>query len=137
MGYDVFVSYSRAADGQLAPAVQSGLQRLAKPWWRRRALRVFRDDTGLTANPHMWNSIEAALLESSWFVMMGSPDATSSRWVGQEVAAWLEHKGADRILIVKTDGTITWDHARQDFAPASTAIPAALIEHVRFGTSPR
>jgi len=43
--YDVFISYSHAADGRLAPALQSGLQRLAKPWYKPRALRVFRDDT--------------------------------------------------------------------------------------------
>ena len=32
MAYDAFVSYSHAADGRLAPAVQTGLQRLARPW---------------------------------------------------------------------------------------------------------
>ena len=43
--YDAFVSYSHAADGRLAPALQRGLQSLAKPWYRRRALRVFRRGT--------------------------------------------------------------------------------------------
>ena len=47
MKYDAFISYSHSADGRLAPAVQSGLQRLARPWYRRSALRVFRDETGL------------------------------------------------------------------------------------------
>jgi len=32
MAYNAFVSYSHAADGRLAPAVQTGLQRLARPW---------------------------------------------------------------------------------------------------------
>ncbi|MFL6223395.1 MAG: hypothetical protein ACJ75K_11350, partial [Actinomycetes bacterium] len=36
--YDTFVSYSHAADGQLAPAIQAGLQSLGKPWYRRRVL---------------------------------------------------------------------------------------------------
>lgn len=31
--YRAFISYSQAADGRLAPALQSGLQRLAKPWY--------------------------------------------------------------------------------------------------------
>jgi hypothetical protein len=42
-GYDAFISYSRLEDGWLAPALQSGLERFAKPWYRLRGLRVFRD----------------------------------------------------------------------------------------------
>ena len=40
--YDGFISYSHAADDLLAPRLQAGLQRFAKPWWKRRALRIFR-----------------------------------------------------------------------------------------------
>ena len=36
--YDGFISYSHAADGRLAPALQKALQKLAKPWFRRRSL---------------------------------------------------------------------------------------------------
>lgn len=42
-GCDVFISYSHAPDGALAPALQTGVERFAKPWYRSRALRVFRD----------------------------------------------------------------------------------------------
>ena len=59
--YDGFISYSHAADGRLAPALQRGLQRLAKPWNSRRALNIFRDETGLSTNPHLWGAIESAL----------------------------------------------------------------------------
>src|SRR4051812_25203685 len=59
--YAAFISYSRAADGRLAPALQRGLQRFAKPWYRLRALRVFRDDASLSANPDLWGSIRDAL----------------------------------------------------------------------------
>src|SRR4051812_15053147 len=38
--YDAFVSYSHAADGELAPALQMGLQSLGKPWYRLRMSRV-------------------------------------------------------------------------------------------------
>ena len=57
MGYDAFISYSHAADGELAPALQRGLQRLARPWHRKRALEVFRDQTGLSVSPALWSSI--------------------------------------------------------------------------------
>jgi hypothetical protein len=50
MAYNGFISYSHAADDRLAPALQRGLQLLAKPWNSRRALRLFRDETGLSTN---------------------------------------------------------------------------------------
>ena len=90
--YDAFISYSHAADGQLAPALQSTVQRYAKPWYRRRALRVFRDDTGLSANPHLWTSIVEALDGSRWFILLSSPDAARSEWVGREIAHWVKAK---------------------------------------------
>ena len=57
MAFDAFISYSHAADGELAPALQRGLQQLAKPWSRRQALSIFRDDTGLSVNPALWSSV--------------------------------------------------------------------------------
>jgi hypothetical protein len=47
MAYHAFMSYSHAADGKLAPALQSALHRFAKPWYRLRAMRIFRDKTSL------------------------------------------------------------------------------------------
>jgi TIR domain-containing protein len=83
--YDAFLSYGHAADGRLAPALQAGLQSLAKPWYRRRALRVFRDKTSLSASPELWPAIEGALSQSDYFVLLASPEAAASRWVEQEV----------------------------------------------------
>ncbi len=126
MGYNGFISYSHAADGRLAPALQRGLQRLAKPWNSRRALRIFRDETGLSTNPHLWSAIEAALDESEWFVLLASPESAQSPWVGKEVSHWLATKSVERILPVLTDGTWEWDAASGDFTPASSAVPDAL-----------
>jgi hypothetical protein len=47
---DAFISYSHAQDKPIASALQSVLQRLGKPWYKRRSLRVFRDDTSLQAD---------------------------------------------------------------------------------------
>jgi len=49
--YDAFISYSHAKDKPVAAALQGAVQRLGKPWYRRRALRIFRDDTSLSATP--------------------------------------------------------------------------------------
>lgn len=67
MSYKAFVSYSHAADGKLASALQSALQNFAKPWYRLRAIRVSRDKTDLAATPELWTSIEQELAESEYF----------------------------------------------------------------------
>src|SRR5579862_2085232 len=126
MVYDGFISYSHAADGQLAPALQRGLRRLAKPWNSRRALRIFRDATGLSTNPHLWSAIVAALDESDWFVLLASPEAAGSEWVNREIAHWLATDSVDHILLVVTEGTWEWDPATNDLARESSAVPEAL-----------
>jgi hypothetical protein len=88
--YDAFISYSHAKDKPIAAALQSVVQRLGKPWYKRRALRVFRDDTSLSATPQLWPSIEQALAQSRFLILLASPEAAASPWVGKEIAYWLE-----------------------------------------------
>jgi WD40 repeat protein len=128
VSYDAFFSYSHAADGRLAPALQSGLQRFAKPWYRPRALHVFRDETGLATNPHLWSSIQTALDESEWFVLLASREAASSPWVDREVRRWLTTKPHDHLLAVVTDGGFDWDVAAHGLI--GDAVPAGLREAV-------
>lgn len=126
MQYDAFISYSQAADGDLAPAIQRGLQRFAKPWQKRSAMRVFRDATGLSATPDLWDSITAALDQTDWFVLLASPGAAASEWVNKEIEHFLSRRpdARDHILIVVTEGTCEWDGS--GFAMSSTCIPRAL-----------
>jgi MTH538 TIR-like domain (DUF1863) len=125
-GYDAFISYSHALDGALAPALQTGLEQFAKPWYRPRALRVFRDTTNLAANPGLWTSIEEALAASAWLVLMASPRAAQSKWVNREVAWWLANKSPQRLLVVLTEGEFAWaDDAAQGNVTAA-ALPPAL-----------
>ncbi|MBB2946664.1 WD40 repeat protein [Actinoplanes lutulentus] len=126
MPFDGFISYSHAADGRLAPAVQRGLHRLAKPWHQRRALWIFRDQTGLAVTPKLWTSIQEALDGSKHFVLLASPEAANSQWVNREIEHWLATKSPDRILPVVTDGEWCWDPAAKDFTEESTSVPAAL-----------
>ncbi|OAI38901.1 hypothetical protein AYO38_01795 [bacterium SCGC AG-212-C10] len=126
-GYQAFISYSHAADGKLAPALQSALQGFACPWYRRRAIRVFRDEASLSASPALWHSIASALDQSAYFILLASPGAAASPWVQREVAYWLEHRSADSILIACTEGTVAWDDRARDFDwQRSTAIPPNL-----------
>ncbi|MGH8933964.1 MAG: toll/interleukin-1 receptor domain-containing protein [Egibacteraceae bacterium] len=125
--YAAFISYSHA-DGRLAPAVERGLQRLAKPWHRRRALHIFRDDCGLAVTPALWSSIADELDRSDYFILLASPEAAQSEWVDREIERWKETKPLARILPVLTDGELRWDPRRGDFDPdRSTALPRALL----------
>jgi hypothetical protein len=126
VSFNGFISYSHAADGRLAPAVQRGLHRLAKPWHRRRALWIFRDQTGLSVTPTLWTSIQKALDNSEYFVLMASPEAARSSWVNREIEHWVATKSPDRILPVVTDGEWLWDPQTKDFDPSSSSVPAAL-----------
>jgi WD40 repeat protein len=124
--FDGFISYSHTADELLAPRLQAALQTFAKPWWKRRALRVFRDQSSLSANPHLWSSITAALDASDWFILLTSPEAAGSLWVDREVAYWREHKDPEKILPVLTAGTLTWDDASGRLDPKSSVPPSLL-----------
>lgn len=125
--YKAFISYSHGADNRLAPALRTALHGFAKPWYRLRAMRVFRDETGLAITPALWPSIEAALLDSEYFLLLASPDAAASEWVQREVAWWLEHRHADHLLIAQTRGEIRWSDAENDFDWNGTdALPRRL-----------
>ena len=127
MRYDAFISYSHAADDLLAPRLQDVLQHFGKPWYRRRELSVFRDRTGLSANPGLWSSIVEALDDSAWFILLASPEAAASPWVNREVEHWIEARGTANVLVVLTEGTWLWDGPTGRFDPRSTAVPPALV----------
>lgn len=132
MPFDAFISYSHAADGALAPAVQRGLQTLARPWNRRRALEVFRDQTGLAVSPGLWTSICQGLDDSRYFVLLASPEAAQSTWVNQEIVHWTESHSVDQLLPVVTAGEWEWDSSTGDFDwDTSTAVPQALTGRFR------
>jgi WD40 repeat protein len=125
--YAAFISYSRAVDGRLAPRLQSALERFGKPWYRLRAIRVFRDDASLSANPGLWSSLTGALDHAEFFVLVASPGSAASEWVDREVEYWLEHRDRARLLIVLTEGEIVWDERTANFDwTRTTALPRAL-----------
>jgi WD40 repeat protein len=122
--YDAFLSYSHAADGRLAPAVQRCLHRLTKPWYRAPALRVFRDQVSLAANPDLWEAIHTALQRSHYFILLASPEAAHSEWVRREISFWQDHRQRETFIIALTEGEIHWDLDSADFDwQRTTALP--------------
>ena len=123
MLYNGFISYSHAADGNLAPAVQSALHRFARPWYRLRSVWIFRDKTGHAVTPSLWGTIEKALADSEYFLLMASPESASSHWVQKEVDWWLTNRAPSNIVMLLTDGDIEWDSTTNDFNwPRTTSL---------------
>jgi hypothetical protein len=98
--YKAFISYSHADDWNLTPAIQKGLQSLAKPWYKMKAFNIFRDETDLSTSPYLWGTIEDALKESEYMILMASQKSAKSKWVKKEIEFWLKHRSIDTILIV-------------------------------------
>jgi hypothetical protein len=73
-----------------------------------------------------WPTIEQALGQSRYLILLASPEAAASHWVNKEIGYWLEAKSADTLPAV-TDGALRWDNAANDFAwGESTPLPPAL-----------
>jgi WD40 repeat protein len=125
--YAAFLSYSHAADAGLSLAVRDALQQLNKPWHKPRALRVFRDNSSLAATEALWPSIQAAMDSSHYFILLASPQATTSEWVAREVTYWLDHNPPNTLLIAVTDGELHWNPTTGDFDPTrTTCLPPPL-----------
>jgi WD40 repeat protein len=123
--YNAFISYSHAQDKALAPLIQDGLRSFAKPWDKLEALKIFRDQTNLSAAPGLWPDIERALAGSEFFILLASPTAAASRWVKDEVDFWLKYKGKRTLLIALTSGTIAWRDGNFDWEKTN-ALPRNL-----------
>ena len=131
--YHAFLSYSHRADGALAPGLQRAIQRLSRPWYSPRpSLRIFRDGTDLPVSTALERVVFDALAQCEWLILMANPISAKSEWVVKEMGWWLQNRSAERVLIVKTGGTILWDAARQDFDwAASNALPLCLRGHLQ------
>ena len=82
--YGAFISYSHAASADVASGLQKWLETCAKPWWRPRAIDVFRDQQ-ILPRPVLWSRIADALDQSSHFILLASPEAAQSKWIKREI----------------------------------------------------
>ena len=124
--YDAFISYSRE-DAPLAAKFQAAVQGFARPWYRRRSLRLFRDMSNLSASESLQRELEVALNNAKYLILLASPSAAASEWVNREISYWLSKKSIRTIILVKVNGTIQWDPQARDFCfDEGTAVPKSL-----------
>ena len=106
--------------------MQNALSGFGRAWYQQAAIRMFRDETNLSVSPGLWSSIEKALDESAWFLLLCSPEAGKSKWVSREIEYWVSHSTAHKLLIVLTGGEVVWSNEVGDFDWQRTTLPASL-----------
>ena len=127
MKYKAFLSYKHGDDDALAGSLEKGLEKFAKPVFKRRALEIFRDANDLSAAADLGEKIRTGLHESEYFICLASPAYARSKWCCREAEFWRDHKSIDNFLVVLTDGEILWDEHANDFDwKATTALPREL-----------
>ena len=133
VGHEAFISYRHGVDAEVAAAVERGLERLARPWNRLRAMSVFRDDSNLAAESDLTRAITNALDETQFLILIASPESAQSKWVDKEVIYWCDQRrAADRLIIVVSDGEFAWDEEADELSASSTPCRTA----VRRGSPP-
>lgn len=123
-GFDAFISYARTASTDAALALKNGLEQYNRPRLSARSTTVFRDDSSMSASASLMGTLNGALEQSRWMIVMLSPAAAKSTWVNREITWWLYNRSPETLLLVHNDGTIEW--SGDDFTPESTAVPDAL-----------
>ena len=109
MRYAAFISYTHA-DARWARWLHRRLERYRVPKGlaaagERRPLRpVFRDRDELPAGHSLPDAIEAALAASDALVVIASPRAARSVWVGREIEAFRRLHGEARVFALVVDG---------------------------------
>jgi WD40 repeat protein len=133
--YEAFISYRHGADDSVAAAIERGLERLARPWNRLRAMSVFRDLSDLAAASDLSGAITRGLDESRFLILLASPESAASPWVDKEVAYWCDRgRGVTQVIVAVTGGEFEWDESTGALTTSTDAVSSAVRS--RFTTEP-
>src|ERR1043165_5111345 len=114
--YAAFISHSGSLE--IAERLSYNISRVGlSPWqfakWA--GLKVFFDRKQLRTGDLLPHTISDAIKNSQYFVLFASRAAARSKWVSKELELWLQDRPATDVLLIVLDGTIEWDHERNDF----------------------
>lgn len=116
--YDAFLSYSWKSDSEVAPVIQSVLQRFLCPWYRLRSKTIFRDLSCLPAGSSLENELFDRLDRSANLVVLASREAALSHGMEIEARHWFSVPREGQVLVVVTAaGYSDWESIRKDLLP--------------------
>ena len=125
--YDAFISYSRR-DIRFASELEKKLENYSPPKGVRKEnqkLKVFRDVQDLKGN-RLSESLQAAIRQSRFLIVVCSPHARRSQWVDKEIETFVECHGAESVIPVLVEGAANAEAVGEE----NEAFPDALIEHL-------
>ncbi len=125
--HDAFISYSRR-NADFARRLEKALEEFKPPRdlaVPQRYLNVFRDETDFTGVEY-FQSVEHHLGDSSKLILVCSPQARASTYVGDEVRRFAQKHGAENIIPILLDG-IPNNEATPEQS-SDCAFPEALCE---------
>ena len=113
-GYRAFISYShadkalamwlhRALEGYRIPAKLVGRE-TPVGIVPRRLIPIFKDREELAASGDLGDGLKAALAASHFLIVIASPAAARSKWVGEEVRNFKAIHGESRVLVAIASG---------------------------------
>ena len=113
-GYRAFISYShadtkfalwlhRALEGYRVPSKLVGRATPVGPV-PRRLIPIFKDREELAASGDLGDGLTAALAASRFLILVASPAAACSKWVGEEVRRFKSLHGEARVLVAIAAG---------------------------------
>ena len=126
--YRAFLSYSHA-DERVARRLHRKLEsyrlpKSVKGHTEQRLKPIFRDRDELASSPQLGAGIEKALDQSESLIVVCSPAAVASRWVGEEVRYFREYHPDRPVFAFVAAGDPAAD-PRSD--PAQAAFPVSLV----------
>ncbi|MDR1070724.1 MAG: toll/interleukin-1 receptor domain-containing protein, partial [Gracilibacteraceae bacterium] len=111
MRYDAFISYRHGElDGLVAEKLHKMLETyriprsIAKKVGKKKLSRVFRDREELPTSANLSDSINDALENSAFLLLICSRRTCASQWVLREVERFGELRGKDKIITLLIDG---------------------------------
>jgi len=128
MKYWAYISYSHA-DERVVRKLHRRLESFRVPGPLRgktiagltagqRLRPVFRDRDELASAGDLRRSLDTALAESGALIVVCSPAAANSRWVNEEIRAFIALRGTARVFPLIIDGEPNCGDARECFPPA-------------------
>ena len=109
--YNAFISYKHAdLDNKVAAAIEKDLEhyhipkKLQKKTGYKKIERIFRDTDELPITSDLSGTIEEALKNSEYLIVLCSTNTHLSTWVEREIAIFLQNHTQDQIFTVVADG---------------------------------
>jgi WD40 repeat protein len=93
---------------------------------------IFRDREELPVSADLGSNINEALRESRYLIVICSPKAAQSRWVGEEITTFKKLGGEERILALIVDGEPNAAEDKPGVPPEDECFPAPM--RYRLGT---